>query len=187
MSIIKVLAEVNGFLLFTNIAQLISYAGLDVIDDESGKLYANTLGGLVVYDVEKLLIEARSLCENNIAGETTKGTEGAVTGRPTKPIYLDVRLQRERTFAESLPSTINAFVLVTEGSISLASTEIEAGNMAILGEGDAVEVSGLGENNRFLLIAGQAIDEPIARGGPFVMNTQDEIKQAFADYQSGNF
>ena len=122
-----------------------------------------------------------------IAGETTQGTQGAVTGRPTRPIYLDVRLQGERTFAESVPSTFNAFILVIEGSISVASTEIEAGNMAILGDGDAVEVSGLSENNRFLLIAGQAINEPIARGGPFVMNTQDEVRQAFADYQSGNF
>jgi hypothetical protein len=69
----------------------------------------------------------------------------------------------------------------------VASTDVEAGNMAILSDGDAVQVSGLSSNNRFLLIAGQAINEPIARGGPFVMNTQDEVRQAFADYQSGKF
>ncbi len=122
-----------------------------------------------------------------IAGKTTQGTEGAVTGRPTKPLYLDVRIKGEQTFAEAVPSSFNALILVIEGSISVASTGIEVGNMAILGDGDAIEVSGTGRNSRFLLIAGQAIDEPIARGGPFVMNTQDEIKQAFADYHSGNF
>ncbi len=128
-----------------------------------------------------------------IAGKTTQGTDGAVTGRPTNPLYLDVRIKGEKTFTEAVPSTFNALILVIEGSISVASDQtdgssaVEAGNMAILGDGDAIEVSGTGPNNRFLLIAGQAIDEPIARGGPFVMNTQDEIKQAFADYHSGNF
>jgi hypothetical protein len=122
-----------------------------------------------------------------IAGKTTQGTAGAVTGRPTNPLYLDVRIERAQTFTEDVPESYNAFILVTEGSITVASTEIEAGNMAILGDGDAVEVSGMSENSRFQLIAGQVIGEPVARGGPFVMNTQDEVKQALADYQSGNF
>jgi hypothetical protein len=122
-----------------------------------------------------------------IAGNTTQGTAGAVTGRPTNPLYLDVRIRGEQTFTESIPATYNAFILVAEGSVSVASTDVEAGNMAILSDGDAVQVSGLSSNNRFLLIAGQAINEPIARGGPFVMNTQDEVRQAFADYQSGKF
>ena len=122
-----------------------------------------------------------------IAGRTTQGTAGAVTGRPTNPLYLDVRIKRAQTFTEDVPESYNAFILVTEGSITVASTEIEAGNMAILGDGDAVEVSGMSENSRFQLIAGQVIGEPVARGGPFVMNTQDEVKQALADYQSGNF
>ncbi|MEW8260130.1 MAG: pirin-like C-terminal cupin domain-containing protein, partial [Candidatus Thiodiazotropha taylori] len=41
--------------------------------------------------------------------------------------------------------------------------------------------------SRMILVAGEPLDEPIARGGPFVMNTQDEIKQAFSDYQEGRF
>lgn len=128
-----------------------------------------------------------------IAGETTQGTVGAVTGRPTKPIYLDVRVPPGASFSEVVPSTHNAFLFVVEGSISVASDqsgaarEIDAGSMAILGDGNAVEISGTATGNRFLLIAGQAIDEPIARGGPFVMNTQDEVREAFSDYQSGKF
>ena len=68
-----------------------------------------------------------------------------------------------------------------------ASSVVDAGSLAIPGEGGAVEVSGKGTANRFLLIAGHAIDEPVARGGPFVMNTDDELRQAFSDYQSGKF
>ena len=128
-----------------------------------------------------------------IAGITSRGTVGAVTGRPTQPLYLDVRIKGEQAFTEPVPSGHNAFILVIEGSVRVATDEsgaasqIDARNLAILGDGDAIQATGMGRTNRLLLIAGQAIDEPIARGGPFVMNTQDEVRQAFADYQSGNF
>ncbi len=128
-----------------------------------------------------------------VAGTTTRGTVGAVGGRPTKPLYLDVRVPHAASFSEAVPSTHNAFIYVVEGSISVAgdradaTTVVEARNLAILGDGDTVEVSSEGKASRFLLVAGQTINEPIARGGPFVMNTQDEVQQAFVDYQSGNF
>lgn len=128
-----------------------------------------------------------------VAGTTTQGTVGAVSGRPTKPLYLDVRVPHGASFSEAVPSTHNAFIYVVEGSISVAgdcadaTTVVEARKLAILGDGDTVDVSSGGKAGRFLLVAGQTIDEPIARGGPFVMNTQDEVQQAFVDYQSGNF
>ena len=128
-----------------------------------------------------------------VAGSTGQGTVGAVTGRPTDPLYLDVRLPRGGRFTQAVPATHNAFIFVVVGSIKVsaghadAASVVEAGSLAILGDGDTVEVSGEGSASRFLLIAGQRIGEPIARGGPFVMNTQDEVQQAFADYQSGNF
>ncbi len=59
--------------------------------------------------------------------------------------------------------------------------------MAILGDGESVVVETRDQAGRFLLVAGRKLDEPIARAGPFVMNTQSEIRQAIADYQSGNF
>ncbi len=128
-----------------------------------------------------------------VAGTTAQGTVGAVSGRPTNPIYLDVRLPDGASISEAVPPTHNAFIYVVEGSIYVAgdgadaAAVVEARNLAILGDGDTVEASSEGMASRFLLIAGQTIDEPIARGGPFVMNTQDELRQAFADYQSGNF
>ena len=59
--------------------------------------------------------------------------------------------------------------------------------MAIQEEGSAVEVGGNGTANRFLLIEEHVIGEPITRGSPFVMNTNDELRQAFSDYRSGKF
>jgi hypothetical protein len=128
-----------------------------------------------------------------IAGVTSQGTVGAVTDRPTRPLYLDVRLPEAACFRETVAPTHAAFIYVVAGSICVASNQpgasnvVDTGSLAILGEGSAVEISGKETANRFLLIAGHMIDEPIARGGPFVMNTDDELRQAFSDYQSGKF
>ena len=53
--------------------------------------------------------------------------------------------------------------------------------------GDSLFLETGGEASRFLLVAGRKLDEPIARAGPFVMNTPTEIKQAIADFQAGRF
>jgi redox-sensitive bicupin YhaK (pirin superfamily) len=141
------------------------------------------------FDASRLPKESREEGVNVIviAGTTSKGTAGAVTGRPTEPIYFDVQIPEGATFEEPLAATHSGFVLVVEGSVSIESDLVEAGNLAILGDGNAVSIAGNGADNRILLVAGRAINEPVARGGPFVMNTEEEIRQAFADYQSGNF
>jgi redox-sensitive bicupin YhaK (pirin superfamily) len=127
-----------------------------------------------------------------ITGTTSQGTVGPVKGRPTDPVYFDIKIPGGGRFDEGLAATHSGFVFVAEGAISVVSDqnqgqEVEAGNLAILGNGDAISILGKTSENRILLIAGRAINEPIARGGPFVMNTQEEIQQAFADYQSGKF
>jgi len=128
-----------------------------------------------------------------IAGTTSQGTVGAVTGRPTEPIYFDVHMPEGSTYTEAVPGTHSGFIFVIEGSVGVSSGAedeadvVVAGDLAILGDGDTLQLTGKDAHNRVLLIAGRSINEPIARGGPFVMNTQDEIRQAFDDYQSGNF
>lgn len=147
------------------------------------------------FDADRLPKEERSdgIEVIAIAGTTSQGTAGVVKGRSTEPIYFDVRIPEGATYSEVVPDTHSGFVFVVEGSVSVGSdgdggdAVIDAGSLAILGDGDAIKIAGGEGANRILLVAGRSINEPIARGGPFVMNTQDEIRQAFDDYQSGNF
>ena len=113
-----------------------------------------------------------------ISGVTAAGTVGAVKGTATNPLYLDVFLNS--TFKQDILKGHNGFIYVIDGEIS----GVPAGHIGVFGKGTHVALSGKG---RFLLIAGAQLNEPVARGGPFVMNTKAEILQAFSDYKSGRF
>ncbi len=128
-----------------------------------------------------------------IAGETAEGTAGPVTGVSTHPLYLDVTLAAGGGLAEPLPLSHNAFLYVFEGAVNVIAgqedgdTQIEAGNLAILGAGERVHIVGDGARNRLLLVAGKQLNEPVARAGPFVMNTRQEVMDAFQDFREGRF
>ena len=127
-----------------------------------------------------------------ISGETSQGTAGPVSQPLTDPLYLDVSLDSASHFIESLPTDHTAFVYVIKGSLSILSDNddeqvIARDQLAVLGAGDSVELTTGEEAARFLLIAGKPLNENIARGGPFVMNTEAEVRQAFSDYQNGKF
>ena len=103
-----------------------------------------------------------------------------------KPTLLDVTLPPGGTLRHSLPSTDSSFVQILSGAVELGEkrTSIGAGKLAVLGPGnEALVRSSAGA--RLLLLSAQPIHEPVARRGPFVMNTDAEIEQAFADYRSG--
>jgi redox-sensitive bicupin YhaK (pirin superfamily) len=125
--------------------------------------------------------------EGDVQIRVIAGKSGAVSDRPTEPIYLDVTLPPNAEFSEEVPATHSAFLFVIDGSVRIGDEEIPSRTLAILGDGASVAVEAGGDASRFLLIAGRKLDEPIARAGPFVMNTQSELKQAIADYQSGRF
>ena len=123
-----------------------------------------------------------------IAGES-HGVRGAVTRAVTAPLYLDLHLPCGTSFSQPLPAGHNAFVYVYRGRVKLGEVEVPVRNMAILANAadrDGVRIEAL-EEARVLLIAGRPLGEPIAQYGPFVMNTEQEIYQAFKDFQEGNF
>jgi hypothetical protein len=122
-----------------------------------------------------------------VAGRTSVGTIGAVRDRPTEPLYLDVQVPAGTALLERVPQSHAAMVFVVDGSITVQATTVNAGMLGVLGAGDAVRIEAVDRNSRLLLIAARPLNEPIARGGPFVMNTQQELRQAFYDYQSGRF
>ena len=121
-----------------------------------------------------------------IAGES-HGVGGAVTRDVTAPLFLDVHLGAGSRFEQPLPAGHNAFVYVYRGTVTIAGQPVSAQRMAILAndvptDGVVIEASG---DARVLLIAGQPLGEPIAQHGPFIMNTQQEIAQAVADFRAG--
>ncbi len=127
-----------------------------------------------------------------IAGETASGTRGPVEQPLTEPLYLDVELPPDTLFSETLPADHNAFAYVIGGTLDaedFAEKALQFGRdeLAVLSHGEQVKLRAGPEGARFLLVAGRPLNEPVARGGPFVMNTKAEIRQAFEDYDSGRF
>lgn len=127
-----------------------------------------------------------------IAGES-HGIEGAVRREHTEPLYLDLRLPPGAEFAQPLPDDHNALVYVYRESVWIAGSEVPTRRMAILANdpgSDGVVLRAGSTNHspaRVLLIAGKPLKEPIAQYGPFVMNTQEQVKEAVHDFQNGKF
>lgn len=127
-----------------------------------------------------------------VAG-THEGTDGPVKGIQVEPIYMDVSLPTSASLTQAIPTGHNAFVYLFGGeSIEITGengpSTLPYRHLAILTDGDSVQVENItAEPARLLMVAGAPIGEPIARYGPFVMNTEAEIHQAFKDFQEGRF
>jgi quercetin 2,3-dioxygenase len=135
-----------------------------------------------------IIVEDEETHVKIIAG-TYKGKKGPVSGTYVDPFYLDITIHPGGTFTVQIPSEENVFLLMLEGNIQFPNgthADVSETCGALLSEGDIVEVqSEMGA--RFLLIAGKPLNEPIAWGGPIVMNTQEELSTAFKEIQEGNF
>lgn len=121
-----------------------------------------------------------------IAGEALG--EKAVIETRTPIMYLDIRLKPGTVFVQPVPKEYDGFAYVWRGSGYIGSERRAAamGQAGVLDQGEEVRLEAAeNEEVRILLIAGEPLREPIARHGPFVMNTWEEIEQAFKDYQSG--
>jgi len=120
-----------------------------------------------------------------VAG-TVSGQRGPVEGIVTAPQMLDLRFPARGSLRHAIPASHTAFVYVIQGRafVGGARTHVVEGQLAVLGPGDELALGADGPA-RMLCFAGRPIGEPVARYGPFVMNTDDEIRQAIDDYRSG--
>ena len=114
------------------------------------------------------------------------GVTGPVDTGATQPFYADFRFATGGRAVVPLTPGHNAFVYVFEGAASAGGKALPRGSIAVLGDGDEIAIEAAGPA-RVLVIAGKPLREPVARYGPFVMNTKAEIQQAFADFQAGLF
>lgn len=111
------------------------------------------------------------------------GQTGPIKDPHTHVLYLDVSLDSGRTFAHAIAADMNAFVYVFEGDAAIEDTSLPQHTLAILEPGENVEITAGAKGVRFILVAGQPINEPIVQYGPFVMATREEIDQAMQDYR----
>ena len=118
-----------------------------------------------------------------------ENAEGPVKGHNVEPIYFDVELKKEKKFNYSLPSSHNTFIYLINGEIKIGKKnhdKVKDSTLILLSRGEDLKVKAQ-TDAKFLVISGKPINEEIARGGPFVMNTKAEILQAVQDYHNGKF
>lgn len=120
-----------------------------------------------------------------IAGEY-KGQKGPVAGVQLNPVYMDIHMQADSQVTLDIPRGHTAFVYPVSGSVKIGAQTVARRTLAVLGQGDQVTLKAQ-EDNRLIVAASAPTGEPVARYGPFVMNTESEIRQAIDDFNRGKF
>lgn len=124
-----------------------------------------------------------------IAG-TVDGVSGPISGIAAEPTYLDISLAPGGSFHHTIPRGHAAFAYLFEGAARFGgggSSAMTAPRLIVLDDGDTFEAQTENIPARFLMVSGKPLNEPIARYGPFVMNTQEEIEQTLRELQAGTF
>lgn len=113
------------------------------------------------------------------------GKVSPIKDKNTGVQYLDVQVKPDQVFTTDLDSSMAGFVYLFEGDGEISGTSLVEHNFSVLGDGDTFSIKAGKQGARLILVAGKPLNEPIVQYGPFVMSTQEEIKQAFQDYQNG--
>ncbi len=125
-----------------------------------------------------------------IAGNVGE-VSGPIMQPATDPVYLDISLEAGNAWEYALPEGHNAFAYVFEGAVTIGEGDdaraLETHEMAVLGGGELLQVRAGAQRARLIVVAGRPLREPVMRHGPFVMNTKQELMQAFVDFQEGRF
>lgn len=168
--------EMTGFQLWVNLP-----AELKMSAPRYQEILSEGIPGLVRADGVKIRV---------IAGDV-EGVQGPVTEIAIDPVYLDVMVPPGTVFSMAVERehTVFAYVFEGEGRFGGEDTREIVGHprMIIFGEGDEMRVKTDGGHVRFLLVMGKPLHEPVARYGPFVMNTREEINQTLRELRDGTF
>ncbi len=125
-----------------------------------------------------------------IAG-TVDGVTGPIVQPATDPVYLDIALAPGARWVFDLPAGHNAFAYAYQGAATVGEGDdaraLETHELAVLGGGERLQLRAGAQALRLILVAGRPLREPVAKYGPFVMNTRQELMQAFVDFQEGRF
>ena len=160
------------------------------------QLWVNMPAKLKMNKPEYIYIDADKMSIHKDEDKTVKviagkfeNAEGPVKGHNVEPVYFDVEIEEGKEFNFDLPSTHNSLIYLIDGENKVGDQnhdQAKNSTLIFLTRGEKLKVSSL-TKAKFLLISGKPIGEPIARGGPFVMNTKAEILQAVQDYHNGTF
>jgi redox-sensitive bicupin YhaK (pirin superfamily) len=112
---------------------------------------------------------------------------GPGPARATEPMFLDLDLAARASTSVAVPDGHNGFIFVFQGSAYVAGRNIGRGQLGVMSQKGALTVQATDQPTRALIVAGKPLREPIAKHGPFVMNTVDELRQAVSDFQRGLF
>ena len=140
-------------------------------------------------DADKMSVHKDNDKQIKVIAGKFKKAEGPIKKHNVEPFYFDVELKKDKEFNFEIPSSHNSFIYLIEGEIKIGEKKhdkVKDSTLILLTNGEKLKVTAL-TKAKFLLISGKPIGEQIARGGPFVMNTKQEILQAIDDYHNGNF
>jgi len=145
-------------------------------------------------DIKKSQIPKISLNDNSvkiriISGELN-GVKGPVQDIITDPEYLDITISPHSEFIHSVREGYNVFAYIIEGEGYFDEKKeelVRKETLVIYRDGDVVKISTDKEKVRFLLVSGKPLNEPVAWRGPIVMNTDEELRIAFEEYQNDTF
>jgi redox-sensitive bicupin YhaK (pirin superfamily) len=131
------------------------------------------------------IVQKNGMTIKVIAGKID-GVKGPVCDLAIDIEYLDVELPEAKTFEHATHMHSTVFAYVVDGSIEVHDKTIMVGHCAVFGEGDLVKI-GSKKGARFLFVSGEPLKEPVAWGGPIVMNTEEELETAYDELDEGTF
>ena len=143
----------------------------------------------IYIDSDKMSVHKDNEKQVKVIAGKFENVEGPIKGHNVEPVYFDVELNKDKEFNFKLPLTHNTFIYLVNGEIEIGKkkhNQLLDSTLILLTKGKDLNVRAK-SNTKFLVISGKPINEEIARGGPFVMNTKAEILQAVQDYHNDTF